>query len=69
MIAAPEHDMQRGCVNDEHAEASATKDTGEVVPVADHLTSKGESKLGFDSEELRCVSSVRSERRDLMYIH
>lgn len=52
MERAPEHDMQGGSVNDEHAEARAAQDAGEVVQVSNDGLAEGEAELGLDSVNL-----------------
>lgn len=49
---AAEDDVQRWRVDDEHAEARARDDAGEVVVVADDRASEREAELRFDGEHL-----------------
>ena len=44
--------MQRRGVNDEHAEARARDDAGEVVIVANNALAEGERELGLNGEDL-----------------
>ena len=53
MLGASEHCMQRGSVDNEHAQAGTRNDPGEVVVVANDATSKWERELGFDSKDLK----------------
>ena len=54
--------MQRGRVDDEHAETCACEDAREVVVVTDNGLAEWEAELGLDSENLTaCLSDVQSE--------
>ena len=52
LIRASEDDVQRRGVNDEHAEARARDDAGEVVIVADDAFAERERELGLNGKNL-----------------
>ena len=56
LVSTTEDNMQRRCVNNEHAEASTTKDTGKVVIGSDNALAERIRELGFDGVDLISIN-------------
>ena len=55
MERAAKDNVQGRCVDDEDAKACTTKDTSEVVVVADRVLAEGELQPGLDSEDVEAL--------------
>jgi len=64
MECTAKDDVQRRGIDDEYAEASTGEDTGEIVRVANGLTTEREAETSLNSEDVEALHNEDAEIDD-----